>query len=136
MADKKKWNDPAQNDEKSIYQDDDGLYHFKIIPERELPKDLPPAKSQRSTGRNCPKCAGQLTAFEYIKEKDIMWLRCSNCLTKYYENDLDPQNLNPLDVADELTLPYDNPLFREISAERILYYMNRVDRAKQKEDQG
>lgn len=130
----KPWNDPSQNDEKKIYEEDDGLWHFRV-PFEPLPtKGNPPAQSQWSTGRDCPRCAGQLMFFEYLPENDLIWLKCKKCHSKWFENDLDPINKNPLDEADELTLPMDNPLFRDIPAERILYYTNRIDRAKQKED--
>lgn len=131
MADQKPSNDPSQNDEKSMFEEDDGLWHFRVPYEPLSTKGRPAAKSQWSTGRACPRCAGQLMFFEYIKEKDIVRLECKKCHSKWYENDLDPQNRNPLDEKDELTLPFDNVLFRDIPADRILYYANRVDRAQQ-----
>lgn len=130
------YRDPEKNDELELLKEDDELYHFRLpVAEPDI-KNLPPAKSQWSIGRSCPKCAGQLIFFEQMSESGYILLQCKKCLKKWFQKDLDPQNYDPLDDKDKLTLPFDNALYRDIPAERVLYYMNRVDRSKQKEDKG
>lgn len=136
MAEKKPWRDPEQNDEKELLKDDDGLWHFRV-PEADRPGLAGPADSQWSTGRNCPKCAGQLEFFEIMEKSEYIMVRCKqDPAHKFFTKDLEPKNYDPLDDADKLTLPYDNALFRDIPADRVLYYMNRIDRQKQKEERG
>lgn len=38
-----------------------------------------PAESFWSTGRNCPRCAGKMTGYEFNDETGYQWLKCSSC---------------------------------------------------------
>ncbi len=107
-------NDPKENDE---------ITEFPAPTDPILPNSLPPppglgtypaplpAKSQWSTGRGCPRCAGDLKLFEYVEADQLVVLQCKKCLKKWFETDLD---------SDEL--------YRIIPPEAILRELNKIDR--------
>jgi hypothetical protein len=82
------------------FQDDDGLKKELLdeappsyqvpIPPYDNGEVAPPAKSFWSTGRGCPKCAGQLRFREYVKESDLIVLNCTVCNSTWHEPDLRP----------------------------------------------
>jgi hypothetical protein len=83
------------------FTDDDGLkkemldetpdsYQVPLPAYDPVGVDFKPAKSFWTTGRNCPKCAGQLAFREYFKESDLVILFCKQCNATWQEADLRP----------------------------------------------
>lgn len=102
-------------------QDEGIRYPYDAADPQNVPESLPaspdfnqplaPAKSQMSTGRGCPRCSGDLTLFEYIKEEDLVTVKCKKCTRVWHAPDLE---------SDEL--------YRIISPQAILRYENKIDR--------
>jgi hypothetical protein len=69
----------------------------------------PPAKSQWSTGRGCPKCKHQM-AFKEITKSGQTVVFCHNCHREWYAADLENTTKNGdfihRDIPDELILRY------------------------------
>lgn len=100
---------------------DDGVRYPRDTDPQDIPESLPaspdfseptaPAKSQLATGRGCPKCSGDLTLFEYIKEDDLVTVRCKKCKHIWHAPDLE---------SDEL--------YRIIPPDYVIRHMERIDR--------
>lgn len=73
-----------------------------------------PAESFFSVGRNCPKCAGKLTGYEFNEETKTQHLKCSDC--------------GIVVTAQEVNHDEYDQRFRRIEEDRILYYMQMRER--------
>lgn len=135
----RKGNDTTDDNLWNLHTNEDGLNHWReIMPP--IGKPLVPAKSQWSTGRGCPKCAGQLMVFEYRTEvdealQDNMVLQCKKCRRIWHDPDLQPVGVYSRDPNDESkfvddTTQIDNPLFRDIPESDIIKWMQARENEK------
>ena len=112
---------------KYIWQDDDSWQAELLkqrqdqeklarLPQKEYPdlSDNPDAESFWSTGRNCPKCSGQLAIKEFREESGTLVVKCRNCGSDYHHQDLENPN--------------NDVLFRQIPLDMILRYVQDMER--------